>query len=130
MENSLLNKTKFFAQYYGQEIALHSKKKYFVNSIIEKIGDNYKLSLKSIDSISNIDICKCVNLMGKSITEEEAEDFKDSFIEAFLNKEFYGTFYPYRVCEIVDYLRSKSYAIPYNGLSIDELISFGWVVLE
>lgn len=31
---------------------------------------------------------------------------------------------------IVDYLRSKSYAIPYNGLSVDQLIKYGWVKLK
>lgn len=33
----------------------------------------------------------------------------------------------YRVLEIVDYLRSKSYALPFNGYSVEQLISFGWM---
>ncbi len=31
---------------------------------------------------------------------------------------------------IVDYLRSKGYALPYNGISVKELVQFGWVILE
>jgi hypothetical protein len=31
---------------------------------------------------------------------------------------------------IVDFLRSKGYALPYNGISVKELVQFGWVVLE
>jgi hypothetical protein len=31
--------------------------------------------------------------------------------------------------EINDYLRSKGYAVPFMGHSVDDLISFGWVKL-
>jgi hypothetical protein len=29
----------------------------------------------------------------------------------------------------IDYLRSKGYAIPYRGLSVEKLVEYGWVVL-
>lgn len=122
-------KCRFFAQYYDLEIAKHNTKKYFVKHILDKVGDYYFIELKNINKITKDDIVFCVNLMGKAINLEEAEDFKDSFIEAFLNKEFYGTFYPYRVCEIIDYLRSKGYAIPFMEYSVEDLVSFGWVRL-
>ena len=31
---------------------------------------------------------------------------------------------------ITDYLRSKGYALPYNGLSVEQLIKFGWIKLK
>lgn len=32
--------------------------------------------------------------------------------------------------EIYDYLRSKGYALPWMGLSVDELVEYGWVKLK
>ena len=31
---------------------------------------------------------------------------------------------------IVDYLREKGYAIQFNGLTVDELINYGWIKLQ
>lgn len=30
----------------------------------------------------------------------------------------------------VDYLRSKSYALPWNGITVEEMIEWGWVKLK
>ena len=32
--------------------------------------------------------------------------------------------------KLTDYLKSKGYAMPYMGLSVEKLIEYGWVVLE
>jgi hypothetical protein len=32
--------------------------------------------------------------------------------------------------ELHDYLRSKGYALPWMGLSVDELVEYGWVKLK
>jgi len=29
--------------------------------------------------------------------------------------------------EAVDFLRSKGYALPFMGLSVDELVNYGWI---
>jgi len=137
-------KCRFFAQYQFSHVCFEGIsnsawntdvdciKGYFVNNGDRGkifMQDTIALQLKPLSKITNEDVIYCVELMGKKVFDGEINGFKETFIEAFINKEFYGTFYPYRVCEIVDYLRFKGYAIPFMNYSIDELISFGWVKL-
>ena len=36
----------------------------------------------------------------------------------------------YDSVRIFDFLRSKGYALPYNGLSVEQLIEYGWIKLK
>lgn len=65
------------------------------------------------------------NLHFKKDGNDEAESFKVNIGEVQMSA--------YRVVgyiQIVDFLRSKSYAIPYMGLSVEKLIEYGWVKLK
>lgn len=135
MENTLENKKRFFALYETQEIAKSSKSAIpHIVSAYFVMGHHY-LELKPLSMISHEELSKCLKILGTKpfdpvIDKELFDDFKDSFIEGFKNKEFYGTFYPYRVIELIDHLRSKGYVLPWMGLSVEKLQKYGWIKLN
>ena len=100
MKNTLENKTKFFAQYYGQKVLLDDNLTVNFTRLHYGIEDfkNWWLELKPLSEISNEDAL-------------EISDF------VYADRK-------------VDYLRSKGYAIPWNGISVEEMIEFGWVKLK
>lgn len=122
---TLENKVKFFAQYFGQEVL--SDGILFNNleldairlSSLSKIED-YCLTLKSIDSISEEDYRV---LARHHYADADSTEYvrcwykmyqKDQYIQSMLSVS-------------VDYLRLKGYAVPWNGMSVDMMITFGWV---
>lgn len=56
--------------------------------------------------------------------KEDFKTFKHNIGEITLSSER-----PVPYVAIVDFLRSKGYAIPYMGLSVDKLVDYGWVAL-
>lgn len=44
--------------------------------------------------------------------------------------ETYGSLYPKDYCYMIDYLRSKGYALPFMDISVKEQIEFGWIKLK
>jgi len=115
-------KSRFFAQYWGT-------KTLYVGGVgkveVGKGGWNLKhpdffLQLKPISKI----------------TDEDAEHIMqtEAFIDGFLSDDFLEFLIDLKKgrCnkfEVVDYLRSKGYALPFMEYSVDDLISFGWVQL-
>ena len=120
-------KSRFFAQYWGQKVGLQCEGggKGFTYTITEgTLNDieirNDKLLLSSLSKI----------------TDEDAEHIMqlEAFIDGFLSDDFLEFLIDLKKghCnkfEVVDYLRSKGYAIPFMEYSIEDLISFGWVQL-
>ena len=128
-QNTLENKTKFFAQYWGQKVYVydnHSPKTIDSDKYIDNVSPKHYLKLKSLSQISDKDLEKCLNILGQQL---DLESFRESFIEGLSNRDFYAQFYPVRAIEIGDYLRSKGYALPYIDLSIEDLISYNWIKL-
>lgn len=130
MENTLENKIVFMAQYYGQQIVsnehlLNMGVKTFVNDKSMLI-DNY-LELTPLHLISDEEAIELVKIIhGKShvnnifyvLSKEKA------LFEIHLSVKNSTTFLKY------DFLRSKGYALYFNGLSVEEQVSRGWVVLK
>lgn len=116
-------KSRFFAQYYGQEILrwcqwIETTPNGKVDLSIPAIEkDGWFIKLKSLSKLLNEDYSKIAELYMKPIFKskqnyiEEAIDFKIFMIEE------------------IDFLRSKGYAVPFMEYSVDDLISFGWVQL-
>lgn len=134
MENNLPNKAKFFTQYWWQKVfVIKSEEPPYNNWRSEDLEKAYVL-LKPLESITDEEFIKSLSILGKSFDinsdKDLIEDLKDSFVEGFKNKEFYGTFYPYRVMELIDYLRSKGYALPWMGLSVEKLVEYNWIKLK
>lgn len=123
-EINLENKAKFFAQYLGQDI-LHGR--YGVNgNLVDLIankdtGDKYWLELKPLSLITDEDAIEVVKILqGIGITSTAMREPKEYCLNA-IGKTLYLT------SPVVDYLRSKGYALPWMDLSVDEMIDAGWI---
>lgn len=157
-ENTLENKAKFFAQYYGQKVLcirkLNETKLYvgfddFTHK--EKLETDY-LELKPLSQITDedaIEIAKLANSPSFAIPKqwEIKIDIEYGFLTISSNKSNHSfdldlkdghlTMYDcgnksdmfFNHYDICDYLRSKGYALPYMGLSIKDLISYQWIKL-
>ncbi len=113
MENITPNKAKFFAQYFGQKILCEAPNiKYRVIRKWDWSYENYYLELTPLSNIS----------------DEDAE--KVGCIDAIDFLGIYESCYDTLMLTETDYLRSKGYALPYNGLSVEQLIKFGWIKLK
>lgn len=111
------NKEKFFAQYWGQDIIHHDDIQYtgYYNSVDEQHMydsgvDGYCLVLKPLSLISDED----ANVLGFLC--------KEIFLNYNNRTGILSTFQ-------TDYLRSKGYALPWVGLSVEEMVESGWIKL-
>ena len=132
---SIDDKCRFFAQYWG------TKTLYVGGVGLVKIGiggwnlkhPDFFLELKPLSKITNEDLLFiCKNRNGK-IESIELLGIKESKGISHLNikthfsngwNDFYITI---NEIENIDYLRSKGYALPFMGYSVEDLVSFGWV---
>lgn len=123
MENTLENKSKFFAQYYYQNILNGKTLKVSIKRQVSKFD---YISLKPLSSITDEDKYKVytyLNLrMNMTTLRYEYESTQDSVIREYTSNTIN--------VNCIDYLRSKGYALPFMGLSVDTLIEYGWVKLK
>jgi len=109
MENTIDNKKKFFALYWGQDVALVTKGSYthpkdtkhvvcgqVINSLTSYVKHNYSLELLPVALIQEDEVVECFR----------------------------------KGLQSIDYMRSKGYALPYMDLSVDDLISYRWIKLK
>jgi hypothetical protein len=157
MENTIENKAKFFALYWGQEIVVH-------NGIINKrfklneIGDetDYHLQLKPLSSISDEDVIEVAKIINpgsfftnkkwdvKHIPNEEASYIEITSKRSAHRFEIYYDGYLHVKDEdtdnipvmslpnylgAFDYMRSKSIALPFMGISVEQMVEWGWIKL-
>ena len=114
-ENTLENKRKFFAQYWGQKILLHvidvDDILLLLNNEIDNDVKNWLLYLIPISQISDEDAVALGYTDSKSAITKHLKMIGKETSDA-------------------DYLRSKSYALPWMDLSVEDLIEYGWVKLK
>ncbi|TXG86457.1 MAG: hypothetical protein E6R13_00550 [Spirochaetes bacterium] len=107
-ENTLENKRKFFAQYWGQKILLHvidvDDILLLLNNEIDNDIKNWLLYLKPVSQISDED---AINL-GYGYA---------SHLKSNLDRN-------------IDQLRNLGYALPWMDLSVEDLVEYGWVKLK
>lgn len=139
MENTLENKAKFFAQYWGQKIFNSDSDGWGLREINHNV--NYPLdewdyiSLKPLSSISDEDLLKCYHIHSAIISYDYTMDFKPflDMAKYWIEKE--GNKPLYKYTELSDYLRGKGYAMPFmspsigKGLSVEKQIEYGWIKL-
>ena len=116
--NETAVKCRFFAQYWGT-------KTLYVGGVglveIGKCGWNLKhpdffLQLKPLSKITDEDAISMYR--GLERNYESANQFLEDYKSiGFLEQSE------------VDFLRSKGYAVPFMGYSVDELVKMGWVQL-
>jgi len=133
MENTLSNKAKFFALYWGQKVY------WFTDSFIRKVDhvvlntveESCFLELKPLSSITDEDIEHLINLMGLVRTALENNEWRAFFNTVFIEKGMPATeFHVFQVQTALDFLRSKGYALPWMDLSVEKQIEYGWIKLK
>lgn len=148
------NKAKFFALHWGQEVAENPLGVLIVNGkCLDYVSEGVMeciLNLKPLSAISDEDAWGVgirVNCWAKWERKQDSFIRKDddfhkvhiaggrSFAEC-IGKEFgYGLSHPFAnnstdILDAYDFLRSRGYALPWMGLSVDEMILAGWIRLE
>lgn len=132
MENTLENKAKFFAQYWGQKVVSWSniiEIKLKSNILINELEESDALELTPLSDITDEDAIKVAKI---------ENNYENALIRG---KVIIQTFLEYSDCshsmknsdqllELIDFLRSKSYALPWMGLTVEKLIEYGWVKLK
>ncbi len=124
-ENTLENKRKFFALYWGQRVEKWNGRT--SPSLVDSstFGDyNMRhnwLELKPLSQISDedaIELCDIwYNRRHNSLGSKIARSLDKSHL----------TWNTKISLKAHDYLRSKGYALPWVGLSVEEQIEYGWV---
>lgn len=131
MENTLDNKAKFFAQYwgvkcmdFGSEIVTVTHICLNRTNVRERI-----LELKSLSDITDedaIEVGRLQDWQNENLPSYNRDPEKFLIRQA---KHDLTNLYSL-VIETIDYLRSKGYALPYNGLSVEKQIEYGWIKLK
>lgn len=122
MENTKINKAKFFAQYWDQSVGCTQYQSNF------KIGkSNFLnvewLNLTPLSAISDEDAMTAIRIVkvyvrrdGAYITEHvPIENIKKSFLDV-----------PIWRLDLADFLRSRGYLLPFHDLTPEMLIEYGW----
>ena len=134
LENTLENKARFFAQYFGQHVL------YFSSDFLRKIdnltldsveNDDY-LELKPLSQISDEDAIEVSKIFGLghlsgAIKELILSIFRTSINDSGTTSSTNGI---KNWLHVFDYLRSKGYALPWMDLSVEDLVEYGWVKLK
>ena len=130
MENTIENKAKFFAQYWGQKVGkTEYESQLWINECF--LNSISFLQLKPLSSITNEDAIEVANLLGNcSHLSDEGKIFQVK--DLLSNPNFYvkqTNISANQWLKVFDFLRSKSYALPYMGLSVETMIEYGWIKL-
>ena|SRR5690606_12753456 len=143
IENIYENKARFFALYWGVKCLRNE----FLNdnipphkvdvSTCRGLPQQY-LELTPLSQITDEDAVAVYNLAGVDEAHVKFYELNDSdFIKQGKNlaqSALYsnGTRFTglYRMSLVADYLRSKGYALPWMGMSVEDLVSYGWVKIK
>lgn len=173
MENTIKNKAKFFAQYWGQKVLRYDvvdneiSEPTELNSLGSWTVKNSFIELIPLEEITDEDIIEVAKMAHERynshwtvrrdddiIHVEHRDSYNMKYHISMLTK--YATVNanmsipndddtavnnfkinigevnmsstnPIAYIAIVDFLRSKGYAIPFGGLSIQKLLDYGWV---
>ena len=139
MKNTLENKAKFFAQYWGQESHFdecYKGNENFKKPFLVDPENTYGcLELTPLSQISDEDAIEVAKML-----------FRDTEIKG-INSAYYALIFSWRASnkgrwfrrslywnnlniKQTDYLRSKGYALPWMGISVEALVEWGWVKLK
>jgi len=130
--NSNINKAKFMALYYGQNVFSYPNKvePFDENSggLIEMCSGTYFdqafLSLRSISSLTETEIRECHNLM--QFSGDANFIVPNEMLATITMGMKMGALW--QNCS--DYLRSIGILIPWMDLSVEDLVEYGWVKIQ
>lgn len=148
--NTLENKAKFFAQYWGQTVffsmlfgTIVRCESYYLHK--DNIQETDYLLLKPLSFITDEDAyyvgasVNCWSWAERKTDWFKDEEMKETHVEfgkmfaLAIGKPYgHGHSHPFAnnstdILHGFDYLRSKGYALPWMGLSVETLIEYGWV---
>lgn len=124
-------KSRFFAQYWGQKVMkknieglenFYSEPDGFIRSMTK--DSLLFLELKSISNLSDNDAIKVSEIWGSKVHSKILGNIITIRIGTKAESEVRNSI------GVIDFLRSKGYALPFMEYSVDDLISFGWVRLS
>lgn len=141
IENTLENKARFFDLYsdqtvicvknpnYPDQLTKHRHTPYgYRLEWVGKTKTTAYAELKPLSSISDedaISICRIVTSMYSE--DSRALIHGKALIRHFRTQSnLWGEDW----IQVIDYLRSNGYALPWMGLSVEDLIEYGWVKLR
>ncbi|MDV3774041.1 hypothetical protein CMU14_13240 [Elizabethkingia anophelis] len=130
MENTLKNKAAFMAQYWGQKVFKYNREGSPISP--EEVGnvlfipkskaiDYSYLELKPLSAITDDDVIELLRF-------KEGRDFEryDENVIKWARKQIDNLI----SIETIDFIRSKGYALPWMGLSVEKLVEYGWIKLK
>lgn len=133
MENTLENKAKFFAQYWGQEIQWDNTLDFSTHQRFDNIDLRVRegdcLVLKPLSSITDEDLKAIAKFYEPTAHEVKFSDDQICFDFIYGDSHASGAI-EYNSDFAQDYLRSKGYALPWMGLSVEKLEQYGWIKLK
>ena len=127
MINNLKNKTLFYSLFQGQYIL--NSDFHFLDIHCLDITENDFITLKSIDKITKEDFLNITLLIEPN---SDIVDFKEDFVltQKIIN-EFKWFIYESNTPEVVmNYLRSRGFAVSLPGVKLDIFIDYKWVVMD
>lgn len=126
MTNTIENKQRFFALYFGQEVLIDDnlwKHKVLGDTMY---WDDCHLELKSLSDISDEDLL----WLGRNANDYPNSNYKDDLnyckdlVRRYLSRP------PMMNYECVDYLRSRGYLLPFMGLAVEQILAYKWAVIK
>ncbi|MGI9582619.1 hypothetical protein ACR1PO_15595 [Chryseobacterium sp. RRHN12] len=133
MENTLENKAKFFAQYWGQRVGnfIGSTGLFTISQLYLKksVVKQSWLELKPLSSITDEDKIriKKIENIGDEENPEAYFHFGNTYNQSYYSNEGFERF---MLLDTYQYLQSKGYALPWMGLSVEKQIEYGWIKLK
>lgn len=145
-QNTLENKAKFFAQYWGQKVFKTSLKQEIPhkNNFGKSIQFNDFIELKPLSQISDEDVIQGITYLYNITREELWEILEIKHYDTFSSITTIGIGCNFKTSRSIhhwrgtkkigsveaDYFRSKGYALHYMDLSVEDLIDYGWIKLK
>ena len=130
------NKAKFFALYLNQKVLCDNLRS---NERLDKSWNwshkDFWIQLKPLSSISDEDATWIAKVYGGFYdTKEDLKDYKDHINLALIEDDeeahnWWDHIGFQTMIQVNDYLRSKGYALPWMGLSVEDIVEAGWIKL-
>jgi len=145
-ENTLENKAKFFAQYWGQHVLYFSSDflRKIDNLTLDSVENDDFLELKPLSQISDEDVIEAITYLYNIGRDELGDILEIKHYDTFSSITTIGIGCNFKTSRSLhhwsgtkkissvesDYFRSKGYALHYMDLSVEDLIEYGWIKLK
>lgn len=133
MENTIEDyKDQFFALYHGQKVGYYDKFSGWKVDGVVKISMIEYLELTDLKDITDEDAIQICKIRWSKISGESHPYRLGDVQEGrnIIESIQYKAVNTYTMLQIFDYLRSKGYLLPFNGLSTEEIIARGWARIK